>query len=195
MTQRLSQAELKERREGVVTAAAAVFLRYGYARTTMADLATAAGLSRPTLYLLFPDKDEIFTTVIRRLNRQMLDRFRSALPKLQTDKRVQYCCEEWGAHGVEIMEKHGDAKDLFDLAFPVVREMNELFVDFLAELLPEPAARSALNATPREIAHRNLVYSFRGLKEGAKDSAHLRRTIPPPGRTHSLSALEHSAAE
>ena len=194
MTQKLSQAELKERREGVITAAVAVFLRYGYARTTMADLATAAGLSRPTLYLLFPDKDEIFTTVIRRLNRQMLDRFRSALPKLQTtDKRVQYCCEEWGAHGVEIMEKHADAKDLFDLAFPVVREMNELFVDFLAELLPEPAARSALNATPREIA-RNLVYSFRGLKEGAKDSAHLRRTIRLQVALV-LSALEHSAAE
>lgn len=193
MTQKLSQAELKERREGVVTAAVAVFLRYGYARTTMADLATAAGLSRPTLYLLFPDKDEIFTAVIRRLNRQMLDRFRSALPKLQTDKRVQYCCEEWGAHGVEIMEKHADAKDLFDLAFPVVREMNELFVDFLAELLPEPAARSVLNATPREIA-RNLVYSFRGLKEGAKDSAHLRRTIRLQVALV-LSALEHSAAE
>ena len=194
MTQKLSQAELKERREGVVTAAVAVFLRYGYARTTMADLATAAGLSRPTLYLLFPDKDEIFTAVIRRLNRQMLDRFRSALPKLQTtDKRVQYCCEEWGAHGVEIMEKHADAKDLFDLAFPVVREMNELFVDFLAELLPEPAARSALNATPREIA-RNLVYSFRGLKEGAKDSAHLRRTIRLQVALV-LSALEHSVAE
>lgn len=193
MTQKLSQAELKERRESVITAAVAVFLRYGYARTTMADLATAAGLSRPTLYLLFPDKDEIFTAVIRRLNRQMLDRFRSALPKLQTDKRVQYCCEEWGAHGVEIMEKHADAKDLFDLAFPVVREMNELFVDFLAELLPEPAARSALNATPREIA-RNLVYSFRGLKEGAKDSAHLRRTIRLQVALV-LSALEHSAAE
>ena len=194
MTLRLSQAELKERREGVITAAAAVFLRYGYARTTMADLATAAGLSRPTLYLLFPDKDEIFTAVIRRLNRQMLDRFRSALPKLQTtDKRVQYCCEEWGAHGVEIMEKHADAKDLFDLAFPVVREMNELFVDFVAELLPEPAARSALNATPREIA-RNLVYSFRGLKEGAKDSAHLRRTIRLQVALV-LSALERSCAD
>ena len=177
MTQKLSQAELEERREGVITAAAAVFLRYGYARTTMADLAASAGLSRPTLYLLFPDKDEIFTAVIRRLNRQMLDRFRSALPKLQTtDKRVQYCCEEWGAHGAEIIEKHSDAKDLFDLAFPVVREMNESFVDFLAELLPGPAARSAVNASSREIA-RNLVYSFRGLKEGAKDSAHLRRTI------------------
>lgn len=177
MTQKLSQAELEERREGVITAAASVFLRYGYARTTMADLAASAGLSRPTLYLLFPDKDEIFTAVIRRLNRQMLDRFRSALPKLQTtDKRVQYCCEEWGAHGAEIIEKHSDAKDLFDLAFPVVREMNESFVDFLAELLPGPAARSAVNASSREIA-RNLVYSFRGLKEGAKDSAHLRRTI------------------
>lgn len=194
MTLRLSQAELKERREGVITAAVAVFLRYGYARTTMADLATAAGLSRPTLYQLFPDKDEIFTAVIRRLNRQMLDRFRSALPKLQTtDKRVQYCCEEWGAHGVEIMEKHADAKDLFDLAFPVVREMNELFVDFVAELLPEPAARSALNATPREIA-RNLVYSFRGLKEGAKDSAHLRRTIRLQVALV-LSALERSCAD
>ena len=52
------------RGDQVVQAAIGVFLRYGYARTTMADIAQAAGLSRPTLYLEFPDKDAIFHAVV-----------------------------------------------------------------------------------------------------------------------------------
>jgi len=177
MTQKLSHEEIGARRDAVVAAATDVFLRYGYARTTMADLAGAAQLSRPALYILFADKDEIFAAVIRRLNGQMLDELRAALAKLRTlDGKLHRCCEEWGAHGLELMERHPDAKDLFDLALPIVREMYELFVDFVAELLAEPVAASRSKASAREIA-RNLVYSCRGLKEAAKDSAHLRRLI------------------
>jgi len=46
------------RRDDIVRAAIGVFLRYGYARTTMRDIAQATGLTRPTLYLTFPTKSE-----------------------------------------------------------------------------------------------------------------------------------------
>ena len=44
------------RRERLVKVALDVFLRYGHARTTMADIAREAGISRPALYLMFPGK-------------------------------------------------------------------------------------------------------------------------------------------
>ena len=51
-----------------------MFFRYGYARTTMADLASAAGLSRPALYLVFPGKAEVFQAVVEWLSEHLLKR-------------------------------------------------------------------------------------------------------------------------
>lgn len=52
-----------ERRERVRSAALEVFARYGLRRTTMADIAAAAGISRPGLYLVHANK----TAVVRDL--------------------------------------------------------------------------------------------------------------------------------
>ena len=49
-----------QRRARVREAALDVFARYGFRRTSMADLATAAGMSRPALYLLHPNKAAVF---------------------------------------------------------------------------------------------------------------------------------------
>jgi AcrR family transcriptional regulator len=177
MTRRFSESDLQGRKESIVAAASEVFLRYGYARTTMGDLADVAKLSRPALYLTFPSKDDIFAAVIESLSEKSLAEFRKSLGKLKTlDSKLHSVCEEWGAHGFELMERHPDARDLFDLAFPPVRQMYEQFIKFLAELLAEPVRASKLKARPEDVA-RALVYSLRGLKETATDSAHLRRLI------------------
>ena len=63
----------KMSREKIIDAATQVFLRYGYRRVTMGDLAQAAHMSRPALYVVFPSKEEIFTAVMARLLTAMLD--------------------------------------------------------------------------------------------------------------------------
>ena len=177
MTQKFSDADVLARKRAVVTAATELFKRHGYARTTMADLATAANLSRPALYLAYPGKDEIFAAVIEYMSAEKLDEFRRSLPKLRTlGSRLHRFCEEWGAHGLELTDKHPDARDLFDLSFPPVREMYESFIRFVADLLIDAGCTDKSKATPEEIA-RNLVYSFRGLKEAAPDATRMRRMI------------------
>jgi AcrR family transcriptional regulator len=54
----------ENRRLAIVRAGAGVFLRYGYRKTSMEDVARAADLSRQGLYLHFPTKDELFREVI-----------------------------------------------------------------------------------------------------------------------------------
>lgn len=49
----------------VVEAARALFLRQGYAGTTMAQIAAAAGLTKRTVYNNYPDKDALFTQIVR----------------------------------------------------------------------------------------------------------------------------------
>jgi AcrR family transcriptional regulator len=58
---------VNDRRAAILDAATAVFLRYGYKKTSMDDLARAAGLSRQGLYLHFATKEELFHDGILRL--------------------------------------------------------------------------------------------------------------------------------
>jgi AcrR family transcriptional regulator len=55
-----------KRQQQLLEAAAAVILRQGYNKTTMGDIAEAAGASRGTVYLYFKGKDELFEALLYR---------------------------------------------------------------------------------------------------------------------------------
>ena len=52
-----------EKRRRVFEGATKVFLAYGYNRTTLDDIAKAAEMSRPALYLLFRNKSDIYRAI------------------------------------------------------------------------------------------------------------------------------------
>ncbi len=55
-----------ERQQQILDAAAAVIIRVGYDKTTMSDIAEAAGASRGTVYLYFQGKEELFESLLYR---------------------------------------------------------------------------------------------------------------------------------
>ncbi len=164
-----------ERRSGIVRAAVDVFLRYGYARTTMGDIAKAAGVSRPTLYDVFPGKEEVFAAAVEALDAQSYAEMRADLPRHRSlEAKLRYACKKWGAHGFDLIAVHPDASDLFDLSYPAVREMYERFCAFVAGLIEESAAGAPASAA--ELA-RSLVFAMRGLEQTANNGADMRRLI------------------
>lgn len=48
------------KRDRILDSSLAVFCRYGFHKTSMQDIAQAAGMSRAALYLLFTNKDDVF---------------------------------------------------------------------------------------------------------------------------------------
>ena len=56
-----------DRRQCIVTAALDAFSRFGYRRAAMADIAAAAGVSRPLLYTVFPNKAAVFRALAESL--------------------------------------------------------------------------------------------------------------------------------
>ncbi|PXY36956.1 hypothetical protein BA062_13205 [Prauserella flavalba] len=61
-----------DKRELLLDAAEEVFRTLGYAGTTMAELAKAAGVTRPTVYAYFSSKDEVFRALADRVRREFL---------------------------------------------------------------------------------------------------------------------------
>jgi AcrR family transcriptional regulator len=66
-------------REDIYGAALASFERNGVRRTLMEDVAREAGVSRPTIYYYFPDKDALVLEVIVRQVREIHRRIRETI--------------------------------------------------------------------------------------------------------------------
>src|SRR3954469_1304513 len=69
------------RRLAILEAATPVFLRFGFKKTSMDDLARAAGLSRQGLYLQFQTKEALFKAVVEHLMAELEAAARAALAR------------------------------------------------------------------------------------------------------------------
>ena len=165
------------RRSHIVAAATQIFLRYGFGRTTIADIAHASGLTRPTLYLTFPNKESVFQAVVEAMIEEKLSQIRTGISNLTTvDKKLLYACNAWAAEGYELVQAHPDARDMFDLGFKSVCAAYQAFEDLIADILKDSSDRSALDVSPAKLA-RSIVYALKGFKDVATSSADLRALI------------------
>lgn len=55
-----------DNREDILAAAEELFHRFGYRKTTVAEIARAAGIAKGAIYLHFPSKEEIFLSIVGR---------------------------------------------------------------------------------------------------------------------------------
>lgn len=169
--------KFSNKEERVLTAAEDVFARYGSARTTMGDIAKAAAISRPALYLIFPDKEAIFTRVIEMMDARSLDLIQNEVDQIAAiDQKLLHACTIWGLHGVELATAYPDAADLFDFQFPAVRQVYERFQQFLVRILEKGTASWELPVSRADFAT-TLTYGLRGLRYAATDVNHMRHLI------------------
>lgn len=67
---RPSDDEREERKTAILDAATELFIRNGYGQTTVDQLATAAQVTKRTIYSYFGDKAVVFTAAIERFRRE-----------------------------------------------------------------------------------------------------------------------------
>ncbi len=61
-------AEARDRRSRILDGARAAFLRFGFERTSLADIAAGAGVSRTAFYHYFPGKEDVLRAVVDELH-------------------------------------------------------------------------------------------------------------------------------
>jgi TetR/AcrR family transcriptional regulator, mexJK operon transcriptional repressor len=155
------------KRRVVVDAATTLFLRHGYLGTSMDQIAAFAGVSKPTVYKFFPDKEQLFTAIVM----ETLDRagapFLAELSRLAETRSGQL------------------ADDLRDLARrylatvtqPAVLQLRRLVIGASHQL---PAPASAYYERAPEQTLRTLADCFRRLA----DRGLLRAPDPDQAAAH-----------
>jgi AcrR family transcriptional regulator len=166
----------------VIDVARDVFLRHGYKRVTMGDIATAAGMSRPALYLVYASKEEIFTAALDRFFVEALREVRIGLDgETAIDRKLMLAFEIWCVRTFQMVLASPDAKDLLEsghtFATELVDRNFDAFEHLVAAILkPLVKAQTRVKLPAIQIA-RLMVAGALGFKQTAKDVAQLRQMI------------------
>jgi AcrR family transcriptional regulator len=195
MTSMQQPKERSDKEKQVLEAAYGVFSRYGFARTTMADLASAAGLSRPALYLVYPGKAEVFEAVVDWFVERTLTEIHATLDATwPLERQLMHVAELSIARGYDILRSNPDAADLMspERHGPALQASFGRLQQLLADLLRAPADRVRLGATGDDLSLM-LMAAMKGFKIAAKDGKDLRRLIATQIRV-TVAALGEPAA-
>jgi AcrR family transcriptional regulator len=171
------------KRDKVLKAARDIFLRYGYKRVTMNDIAEAAGISRPALYLVFESKEEIFKGVYEHFVKETLIEIESKLGQLKTpEEKLRAAFELWTVRPFEIMRASSEAAELFECTFGFAQDsVNQGYLSFEKILLPVLKSHSKFQSANTRVSADKTAHilsgAVRGFKIAAKDATEIRSLI------------------
>ncbi|MEI5678849.1 MULTISPECIES: TetR/AcrR family transcriptional regulator [unclassified Mesorhizobium] len=151
-----AETAIDPKRARILDGAMKMFLAYGFSRTTMDDIARAAEVSRPALYLLFKNKTDIFRALASVLLEGSYARAKAALTTgkplsermwLAIDTAIISVMAEISEspHGAEILDMKGS------LAGDVVEAWRSMLVGHFAA-----AIESEAKSTGADLAARGL---------------------------------------
>jgi AcrR family transcriptional regulator len=165
------------KRGRLLEAAVGVFLRYGFKKTSMEEVARAAHLSRQGLYLHYSTKEELFRAALGHALATGLDAAQAALrdDARPVEQRLVAAFEAWMGRYVGSMGR--DVADLQEaselLTGSLMADHEQVFIDAVAKLVRSSGLAGAYKAagvTARQIAEM-LYASARGLKHACSSPA------------------------
>jgi AcrR family transcriptional regulator len=169
------------RQTAIVEAATGVFLRYGFKKTSMDDLARAANLSRQGLYLHFSTKEALFKAVVEHVVATTRAKAREALSRgdVGVEERIVAAFEAMHGHAVgsEGAENFDELLETTaQLVGPVVNELEQGFVADVARVLRAEGVGAAwkdAGISAKDLAEHLSAASY-GLKHRVRTYAEYR---------------------
>ena len=173
---------MNDKERNIVETAIGVISRYGVRRTTMSDIAAAAGISRQTLYSSYANKEEIFAAAIGYSTDRTMEALEadwsadgSIADKL--DAYFQHCVVAY----YDWLSQMPDAEDLVTGYNTIgkaeqekaMRRKGEVLTSLLA---PYESRLAEVGMTPEDLADMVLNASS-NFKYVAKDREHLMKLI------------------
>ena len=160
----------EERLRAILEAAVAVFLRFGFRKTSMDEVARAAHLSRQGLYLHFSTKEDLFRAALQHAFESSLAAASGALSdaSLDLEARLTTAMDEWLGRTIGVATS--SAADLAEASGGVAGPMHDDYEGSFLEALTKalrssglPAAYKPAGLSARQLAS-TLLATARGLK-------------------------------
>lgn len=169
------------RREAILDAATGVFLRYGFRKTSMDDVARAVGLSRQGIYLHFASKEALFEAVMLRGVELSRSASRAALARDDIDLEARlldaFEAHQGGGIGESAATHMGELMETAKaLVGPLVAELEQEFVADVARVLKSAGVAAAwkeAGVSAKELAE-NLYAASSGVKHVVPNAAAYR---------------------
>ena len=165
------------------------FSQYGYRKTSMEDLAGAAGISRPSLYSYFENKEEIFRSLSRMLNERALETARTNLEANRDTQaitaRIEGALADFTVSMFRLLDVSPHGAELMDeshrLGGDIAQHFYTGFENLVAEELEVAAQNGELNLSDAGIsaaeAAEVIRLSVMGLKKGAQNGDDYQQRI------------------
>lgn len=167
----------------ILDAALPVFVRFGFRKTSMADIARAAGISRASLYLSFSRKEELFRAGSIRAHTRTLKKVAAALQdKGSAFDRMEKAIAAFQSELIGPFGSSADAEELFAanmaLAADITLDARARLVEMLAQSLTTAAENKEINlkplqAPPAQLAN-IIVAAMDGIKHAKGDGSNLQ---------------------
>ncbi len=178
----------ESRRDALLEAAVSVFARYGFRKTSMDEVARAAGVSRQGLYLQFADKEALFRKAVTFTLARQLRAAITALSNPDADlaTRLIAACDGWAGRYVGI--SGADAADLMCASTALAGATLSDYEAQFEKALAQAVLASPLNAFctaggfSAADAARALHATARGLKHYSKTRQEFVRAMTAAAR-------------
>jgi AcrR family transcriptional regulator len=166
----------------ILDAALPVFVRHGFRKASMADIARAANISRASLYLSFGSKEGLFRAGSTRAHASTMRNVEAALAGSgDVFVRIESAIAAFHRGLIAPFASSPDAVELFEVNMALAKDITlaarATLVERLAQALadaqaPGVVALDRLNAKPGEIAN-VIVAAMEGIKHAPGDGEKL----------------------
>jgi AcrR family transcriptional regulator len=125
-----------DRRREILDAALACFLKFGYSKTSLDDIAKHAKLSRPLIYKRFPNKEAIFGAVYDDVFESLMPQVHEVVASKRTRKtKLMELCEIMCIGPWEMMSEAPMVEEFYAACEQVIPEICEKHEKSWAEAL------------------------------------------------------------
>lgn len=172
------------RQEAVLEAAARMFVQHGFRKASMDEIAREAGVSKPTLYAYFADKDALFAAVCDHVGKKMLAAATAALTAKGLVARVQGILTAKFTGTYELLRTSPYAQELIDTQQAAARAHIDATTAGFEALLTKELERAARAG---ELHLRDLGLDKRGLVRVLMQAGH--------GASYGVATVEEHRAQ
>lgn len=172
---RLSFVADDEKTGRILDASLAVFCQYGFGKTTMQDIARAAGMSRAALYLHFNNKEDLFRAGSERAHLQVMSEVDAALAADgDVIDRIDAAMTAYLCGLMEEISASAHGAELFDAGLALTGEISRntqtWLVERLGEVLDSAATAGEIDLSGVEVAPAELAAMILATADGIKNT-------------------------